>query len=98
MYKRRVIKIKKEELLKKRIGLFICCGRSEQAEQQLEDSFARELLDQAVVKGYFGYEYNLEKMNFFFRLIVKKLAKIEESKSALKEENIKEFAQKLLKS
>lgn len=82
-------------LLQKKLGLFICCGFSEKAEEQLENSFDKKLLEHALTTAYFGYEFNFDQMNFVSRFMVKKLAKVKENKSEIKDENIKEFADKL---
>ena len=85
------------ELLKKKIGLFICAAAAEQAQKELSDNFPQELLNAAVVKGYFGYEFNLEKMNFAMRAIIKKISKIDKSVSNILEDNIKDFAASMKK-
>jgi menaquinone-dependent protoporphyrinogen oxidase len=81
------------ELLNKKVGLFICCmADNEAAEKQLKDSFPKGLLDNAIVKENFGGEFILQKMNFFDRLIVKKAAKIDKDTSNIYNENIDRFA------
>ena len=80
------------ELLKKKIGLFICGASVEEAQKELSDNFPQELLDVAAAKGYFGYEFNLEKMNFAIRAIIKKKSKVDKSVSNILEDNIKDFA------
>jgi menaquinone-dependent protoporphyrinogen oxidase len=80
------------ELLKKKIGLFICAGSVEGAQKELADNFPQELLNIAVAKGHFGYEFNLEKMNFAVKALIKKINKIDKSVSNIFEDNIKEFA------
>ncbi len=80
------------ELLKKKIGLFICGASVEEAQKELSDNFPQELLDVAAAKGYFGYEFNLEKMNFAIRAIIKKISKVDKSVSNILEDNIKDFA------
>lgn len=82
-------------LLQKQLGLFICCGFSEKVEEQLENSFANKLLEHAAVTGYFGYEFNFDRMGLMSRFMVKTLAKVKENKSEIKHENIKEFVDKL---
>jgi menaquinone-dependent protoporphyrinogen oxidase len=79
------------ELLKKKIGLFIC-GFTEESKKELADNFPQELLNIALAKGYFGYEFNLEKMNFAMRAIIRKIAKIDKNVSNIFEDNIKDFA------
>jgi menaquinone-dependent protoporphyrinogen oxidase len=80
------------ELLKKKIGLFICGASAEQAQKELSDNFPQELLNRASAKGYFGYEFNLEKMNFAMKAIIKKISKVDKSVSNILVDNIKEFA------
>ena len=82
------------ELLKKRIGLFICCmNEIEQAKEYLDAAFPRELQSQAIAKGYFGGELNLEEMTTFERSLLKSVIHIDESISLIKEDSIKDFAQ-----
>jgi menaquinone-dependent protoporphyrinogen oxidase len=85
------------ELVKKKIGLFICGAAAEEAQKELADNFPQELLNIAAAKGYFGYEFNLEKMNFAVRAIIKKISKIDKSVSNILEDNIKEFAANIKK-
>jgi len=83
------------ELLQKRLGLFICAAAAELVEKDMTDNFPQQLLSKAAVKGYFGYEFNFEKMNFAIRSIIKKMSKIEDNVSNIIENNIKEFAANL---
>ena len=80
------------ELVKKKIGLFICGAAAQEAQKELSDNFPQELLNAATAKGYFGYEFNFEKMNFAMRAIIKKISKIDKSVYNILEDNIKEFA------
>ena len=81
-------------ILQKRVGLFICCGNEDKAFKQLEESFNNKILNQSIIKGYFGYEYNFDKMNFVFKMIVKKLSGVKKSRSVIRENNIEKFAYK----
>ncbi|WP_027338909.1 flavodoxin domain-containing protein [Halonatronum saccharophilum] len=83
-------------LLEKRLGLFLCCGDVERADEQLVTVFEDELVDKVDAKGYFGYEYDFKKMNFLFKLVIKMMAKVNESKSEINEENIKSFAEEFI--
>ena len=85
------------ELVKKKIGLFICGAAAEQAQKELADNFPQELLNITAAKGYFGYEFNLEKMNFAMKAIIKKISKVDKSVSNILEDNIKEFAASMKK-
>ncbi len=83
-------------IMKKKLGLFICCGFVDQVNQQFESSFGKKLLNHATVKEHFGYEYDFSKMNFMSKMAVKVMSKTKESKSAIKVNNIKKFADKLM--
>jgi len=85
-------------LLQKQLGLFICCGFSDKAEEQLKNSFANKLLEHAAVTGYFGYEFKFDQMNFVESFMVKTMAKVKENKSDIKEEKINEFAEQFKRS
>lgn len=83
-------------LLGKRLGLFICSMREgELAETELNAVFPRELVSHSVVKGYFGGEFIFSKMNFFEKMIVKKVSGISTDTSNIHEAHIKAFAQSL---
>jgi len=82
-------------LLDKRIGLYLCCGIEKDFEKQLENSISEKLLAHTAVVGYFGYEYNIDKMNFLEKTMVKFVAKDKAGKSNLIDENIEEFARKI---
>lgn len=86
-----------EILLNDTLGLFLCCGGEEDFESQLSNNFSDDLINHASLKGYFGYAYNLEKMNFLYRKIIKKVAKISSSENAIKNEAIEVFAQNVKK-
>ncbi len=85
------------DLLKKKIGLFICGANAEEAQKELSDNFPQELLNIATAKGYFGYEFNFEKMNFAMKAIIKKISKVDKSVSNILEDNIKDFAASMQK-
>jgi menaquinone-dependent protoporphyrinogen oxidase len=62
-------------LQEKRIGLFVCCGLPEKAMEQLETGFPRELVQAARVKAYFGYQYEINRLNFFEKALMRLLGK-----------------------
>ena len=85
-------------LLDKKTGLFLCClFDGEKALQQFQDAYPETLRNKAIAHGLFGGELDFEKMNFFERAIVKKVANIEESVSKINYQNIKDFAIKITK-
>lgn len=79
-------------LLEKQIGLYICCmEEGERADKEFTNAFPKQLIEHAAAKGFFGGEFNFEKMNFIERFIVRKIAKITKSVSNVKEDNIIDF-------
>lgn len=84
-------------LLNNTLGLFLCCGSEDDFESQLTTNFSEKIIDHASSRGYFGYGYNLEKMNFLYKKIIKKVANISSSKNAIKDESIETFAKNAMK-
>jgi menaquinone-dependent protoporphyrinogen oxidase len=77
----------------KKIGLYLCCMHEGQlAKDQFDNAFSPELCKHAIATGILGGEFIFEKMNFFERAIVKKIAGTKESVSKLKIDDIKKFA------
>ena len=80
-------------LQEKRLGLFICgMAEGDALTKEIETNFPTELLEKAEVKTSFGGEFSLGKMGFFSKVIVKKVAKVTEDISALREDAIHDFA------
>jgi len=50
-----------------------------------------------VAKGYFGYEMNWDKMNPMVRNIMQKASKTTEPVSKINTENIRKFAEEIIK-
>ena len=83
-------------LCDKEIGLFICCmEEGEGAQRELEMSYPKELLENAKACAYFGGEFNFQKMNFLERMIIKKVAHVEETTSNINHTAISDFSQKM---
>ncbi|MYL34517.1 flavodoxin [Pontibacillus yanchengensis] len=78
-----------EELLEKRVGLYICAGEQdpEVRSKELVDSFPRSLYEHAIVKEIVGHEYHFDKMNLFEKLMLR-MKGIKKSCSALSDERI----------
>ena len=87
---------RKNELQDKKLAFFLnCMGEGEKAREQIKDNLPEDLIEQAEVTGIFGGEFDFEKMNFFERIIVKKVGGIKESKSNILEDNIDNFAREI---
>ena len=85
-----------ETLKFKELGLFICCmEEGETAQKQLQDAFPEELHIKAKTTGCFGGEFNFNKMNLFEKMIIKKVAKVEESMSRIDKKAIKSFSKRM---
>lgn len=84
-------------LQSKKTGLFICCmEEGEKAQEQFKNAFPESLRNKAIAHGYFGGEFNFDKMNFFEKAIIKKIAKTDQNVSKINENNIKDFALKIV--
>lgn len=85
------------ELLKgKKTGYFICGMRDgAEATDQLTTAFGEDLLTKAVVKESFGGEVILDRMGYFEKVILKKVAKIEKDYNNLLEDKIQQFAKEM---
>ncbi|KGP74132.1 flavodoxin domain-containing protein [Pontibacillus yanchengensis] len=78
-----------EELLEKRVGLYICAGEQdpEVKSKELVDSFPKSLYEHAIVKEVVGHEYHFDKMNLVEKLMLR-MKGIKKSCSALSDERI----------
>jgi len=83
-------------LLNTKTGIFMC-GADENWKDEIKKGFPQELLDKAVAKGYFGYEMNWDKMNPMVRNIMQKASKTTEPVSKINTENIRKFAEEIIK-
>lgn len=81
-----------EVLLKKRVGLFICCANLEQVDTQMKGAFPEQLFSHAIGKVHLGHAYDFAKMNFIERKIIKTIAKIDASEEKILMENADRFA------
>jgi len=85
-----------EELLGKKLGLFLCCMyEGEKALEQFQSVFPEQIRNKAIAHGLFGGAFDFDKMNFIEKTIVKKVANVEESVSRINYSNIKSFAEKM---
>jgi len=95
---RKFIEKNSDTLLKKRIGLYLCCMEENAAQRQFDDAFPEDLRQCAKATGIFGGEFNLERMNFLERKIVQKVAGVTESVFKINEAEIERFAETISKS
>ena len=85
----------KKELLKKELGLFICCMDPDDGVRTLEfeGAFSKELRDHAKACGIMGGEFLFEKMNILEKIAVKRIAHQDTSISKLDDVAIEKFAE-----
>lgn len=85
-----------DTLCNKNLGLFICCMyEGAKAKEQFNSVFPEKIRNKAVAHGFFGGEFDFDKMNFIEKAIVKKVANVEQSISNINYANIKDFAKKI---
>jgi menaquinone-dependent protoporphyrinogen oxidase len=90
---KKFIENKQEELKEKELGIFICGADQDQIDETLKRNFG-ELLSYAKEVSRFGYEFNLDKLKFFEKIIVKKIAKVSENERKVFEDKIEAFSKK----
>jgi menaquinone-dependent protoporphyrinogen oxidase len=84
------------ELMGKELGLFITCMETgETAQKQLTGAYPEELLNNAKITAYFGGEFDFKRMNFFEKMVVKKVAHVKESTSQVDLESVKKFSSRM---
>ncbi len=79
------------DLLRKRLGLYLChMCEGEKAASQFKGAFSEKLRDHAMAKGLFGGEFTLEKMNRAERELISSTG-VEKSVSHLDKKAIEGF-------
>ncbi|SHH00711.1 menaquinone-dependent protoporphyrinogen oxidase [Anaerosphaera aminiphila DSM 21120] len=81
-----------EELLKKKIILFISCTTPNQVDDFFKNNFPVELLKNSLGQFNFGGELNMEKMSFIDKKITQLAEKLEPREIRILYENIEEMA------
>ena len=80
-----------EALLTKNVGIFINCWFHDKLEEYIQNSFPAELVEEAKIV-YAGIESDPSEMSWLDRLVVKTVAKRQESVSDIKYENLQKLA------
>lgn len=85
-------------LLNKEIGLYVCGMERDEAKQreELARAYPKELIDKAKSIQFLGGEFLFENMNFFEKMIIKKIAKTDKSISEINHQNIDRFVKDIL--
>lgn len=83
-------------LLAKKIALFMCAMEKPEIQtEEFENNFPKELRYHSLANGLFGGEYLFEKMNFFEKIIIKKITGFDKSKSEINYDAYYDFVEKL---
>ncbi len=84
-----------DELIKKAVGLFVCCMDAEANEQELiQRAFPDSLVKHALASGFFGGELNIKKMNLLQKIMTRKAARLQKEPD-IDFQKILEFARRL---
>lgn len=84
-----------DELLKKAVGLFVCCMDADANEQELiQRTFPDSLVKHALASGFFGGELNIKKMNLLQKIMTRKAARLQKEPE-IDFQKILEFARSL---
>jgi menaquinone-dependent protoporphyrinogen oxidase len=86
-----------QDLLQRRLGLFLCCMHENEAENQFNTAFPEILRSHAKSKKIMGGEFLFEKMNFVEKALVKKIAGVKESVSKVDDNNITSMVDEMRK-
>lgn len=82
----------RQVLVKKHLGLFICCmNMGDAARQHFETVYDAELRDAAAAVGLFGGELHFETLGPLEKAIIGQVVSITESVSRFDEEAVKDF-------
>ncbi len=88
----RFCEIYAEELLQKRVGLFICCMKRQAERVEFNNAFPAILIEHATAKGIFGGEFKFDNLNFVEKMIVKKSVGVDKSVRRINAQSINHFA------
>lgn len=84
-----------QELLSKRLGLYMCYMLEDRADEEFNDAFPEELRNHASALGYFGGEIQLEKMNMLDSFVTKNVLHKDENEFKLDEAAFDSFITKM---
>lgn len=90
---RKFIKDNMLDLLQKKVGIFLCCMNEPEEKSEFNNAFPELLRNHSEYNAIVGGEFNFERMNFFERLIVRKVSGINNSISKLRFEEIEKLTE-----
>jgi len=80
-----------EELLQKRVGLFLCFMNTKEGPKEFENAFPEPLRKHAFVKGLFGGELLEDQMNFMEKFLIRQLGATKGPMTTLYQKAIDQF-------
>ncbi|MFC2137313.1 flavodoxin domain-containing protein [Bacteroidota bacterium] len=81
-----------KQLMLKNLGVYLCfMDPIEKGDYYIFNSFSDKFVDHIKVKGYFGGEFDFDKMTFFEKLFIQKTTKINQSISKIDPKKIQSF-------
>ncbi|MBN1821724.1 MAG: flavodoxin domain-containing protein [Prolixibacteraceae bacterium] len=85
-------------LITRDLGLYICCmEEGEKGYEQFQNAFPDELINHAKSTAVLGGEFDFNRMNFIEKLVIKKVAKVNESVSKINHNSIDKFVENMQK-
>lgn len=88
---KKFIKVNILFFMQKELGLFICCMDPRREQEQFEYAYPEILRNHAKASAIMGGEFKMEKMNFFEKLIIKKVSGVTQSQSKINYKEIDKF-------
>jgi len=85
-----------KELQEKKVGIFVSGLAEDGMSDYLRNNFPKELLATAKEKAFLGGIYDPQKCNFFARMILKAVAKMDKYTNTIDDEKISSFAKNLM--
>lgn len=83
------------ELLKKKLGLYLCYMLEDKASEEFHNAYSEELRNHATALGMFGGEFLFEKMNALERVVMRNATKETESVYNIHEQAVDNFISKM---
>lgn len=77
------------DLMKKNIGIVVMAMQKDDVENEITSNFSKELLNHSTFAEWIGGKFNIEKMSWMDKMIVKKVANCKETTTLFFDEKFK---------
>lgn len=88
-------RIHHHNLLKKKLGLYMCYMLEDKAEEEFNDAFDEDLRNHATALGFFGGEFQLNEMNFVDSFVTQNIFNRHKNEFKMDEEAFNSFTTKM---